>query len=95
MGTHFFNCARKLEFVTQFSGKFLREFFQRVFAMKLIAKVWVCGRYREGVGFVCYQIDSKSLKKLAGSGGALIRLNDSHSQQTVPVTDNPTISMVI
>ena len=48
-GYSLFNCARKLEFVTQFSGKFLREFFQRVFAMKLIAKLkviavakWVC-----------------------------------------------------
>jgi hypothetical protein len=49
VGAHFFNYARKLEFVTQFSGKFLREFFRRVFAMKLIAKLkvivvakWVC-----------------------------------------------------
>ena len=54
--------------------KILREFFQRVFAMKLIAK---------------------SLGMRAVSGGALMAGQMRMSLNTVPVTDNPTIGMVI
>ena len=44
---------------------------------------------------VCYEIDSKSLPVLAVSGGALMAGQMRMSRNTVPVTDNPTISMVI
>ena len=49
---------------------------------------------RFSTGF-CYEIDSKSLPVLAVSGGALMAGQMRMSLNTVPVTDNPTISMAI
>ena len=77
-----FSAVPEIEVCNPDFRKILARIFRRVFAMKLIAKSLEMRvrADREGVGFVCYQFHSKSLKKLAGSGGALIRLNDSHSQ---------------
>ena len=54
---------------------------------KIFARIFSMG--------VCYEIDSKKLKNSNLSGGALMAGQMRMSLNTVPVTDNPTISMVI